>query len=66
MNDQPDMFHPARADLGPSLHEVLALHGFTTERASHGKKHILLDGERVFTGTAAEVWKWLDGEWGYR
>ena len=43
----------------PTLNETLATLGYTTEPAAHAAKHILRDGEVVFTGTARRVWKWL-------
>jgi hypothetical protein len=45
-----------------TLNETLKELGYTTKKAGGLRmyqKHILKDGEIVFTGSADEVWKWL-------
>jgi hypothetical protein len=46
-----------------SLVEVLGKLGYTTRPAPSNmgieQRHILEDGERVFTGFAQQVWEWL-------
>jgi hypothetical protein len=46
-----------------SLVEVLEQLGYTTSPAPNNfgieQRHILEDGELVFTGSAQEVWEWL-------
>lgn len=44
---------------GPSLNEVLAQLGYTTEPGDHGAKRIMRDGQECFSGIADDVWKWL-------
>jgi len=44
-----------------TLHDVLAALGYRHEAAQHGERHVVrvVDGERVYTGTAGAVWEWL-------
>lgn len=45
---------------GPTLNERLEELGYTTVHGvGVGQKHVLRDGEVVFTGRAYEVWAWL-------
>ena len=43
-----------------SLHDVLGALGYATRGVEFGKKAIVsATGEKLFTGTAGEVWTWL-------
>jgi hypothetical protein len=46
----------------PTLTEVLADVGMTHEPAEFGARHVIKNGERLFTGTASDVWHWLREE----
>jgi hypothetical protein len=47
----------------PSLNEVLAHLGYTTQPGEFGARHIIdPDGTKAFTGTAGDVWQWLRDE----
>lgn len=42
-----------------SLNQVLKTLGFTTEPTKNDRKHIIRNGEIVFSGRAHDVWSWL-------
>lgn len=46
----------------PTLNEVLADLNMAHEPAEVGARHVTHVGERLFTGTAGEVWHWLREE----
>ena len=48
-------------DNNKTLNQNLADHGFTTKDAGNSNKHVLMDGEIVFTGDFMEVNSWLAG-----
>jgi len=45
--------------LNPYMNDLLRYLGYTTKPAGYGRKHILSEGNCVFTGRVEQVWAWL-------